>query len=132
MLILGIDSSAGPASAALVEDGCLLGEFYIHTKQTHSQTLLPMVQQLTFNRYSATNANPVKTEWITKSIGLTKRNVNSSGSVIPVSADVRIAGIKIAFAFVFCSGFAHLSIARPAPVSPNIFAILAHATTVDI
>ena len=44
MLILGIDSSAGPASAALVEDGCLLGEFYIHTKQTHSQTLLPMVQ----------------------------------------------------------------------------------------
>ena len=46
MLILGIDSSAGPASAALVEDGCLLGEFYIHTKQTHSQTLLPMVQQL--------------------------------------------------------------------------------------
>ena len=46
MLVLGIDSSAGPASAALVEDGRLLGEFYIHTKQTHSQTLLPMVQEL--------------------------------------------------------------------------------------
>lgn len=46
MLILGIDSSASPASAAVREDGKLLGEFFIHTKQTHSQTLLPMVKSL--------------------------------------------------------------------------------------
>lgn len=46
MLILGIDSSASPASAAIREDGKLLGEFFIHTKQTHSQTLLPMVESL--------------------------------------------------------------------------------------
>lgn len=46
MLILAIDSSASPASAAILQDGRLLGEFFINTKQTHSQTLLPMVQQL--------------------------------------------------------------------------------------
>lgn len=46
MLILGIDSSASAASAALVENGRLLGESYVNTKQTHSQTLLPMVETL--------------------------------------------------------------------------------------
>lgn len=46
MLTLGIDSSAAAASAAIVEDGKLLGEYYVNTKQTHSQTLLPMVQGL--------------------------------------------------------------------------------------
>lgn len=46
MLILGIESSAGPASAAVVQDGHLLGEFFMNTKQTHSQTLLPMVESL--------------------------------------------------------------------------------------
>ena len=30
----------------MAEDGRLLGEFYMNTKQTHSQTLLPMVQGL--------------------------------------------------------------------------------------
>lgn len=46
MLILAVESSAGPVSAALWEDGKLLGEGYIHTKQTHSQTLLPMAEGL--------------------------------------------------------------------------------------
>lgn len=46
MLVLGIESSAGPASAAVVRDGRLLGEFFVNTKQTHSQTLLPMVEAL--------------------------------------------------------------------------------------
>lgn len=46
MLTLGMDSSAAAASAALVENGRLLGEFYVNIKQTHSQTLLPMVQEL--------------------------------------------------------------------------------------
>ncbi|NLJ31578.1 MAG: tRNA (adenosine(37)-N6)-threonylcarbamoyltransferase complex dimerization subunit type 1 TsaB, partial [Clostridiales bacterium] len=31
MMILAIDSSAAAASAALVEDGKVLGEFYINT-----------------------------------------------------------------------------------------------------
>lgn len=49
MLILGIESSAGPASAAVAGDGRLLGEFFVNTKQTHSQTLLPMVDALLKN-----------------------------------------------------------------------------------
>ena len=43
MRILAIDSSAGAASAAIVEDGRLLGEFFTNTRLTHSQTLMPMI-----------------------------------------------------------------------------------------
>lgn len=46
MTILAIDSSAVAASAALLEEGKLLGEFFIHTRLTHSQTLMPMVDDL--------------------------------------------------------------------------------------
>ncbi len=49
MVILGIESSAGPASAAVARDGRLLGEFFVNTKQTHSQTLLPMAEALLKN-----------------------------------------------------------------------------------
>ena len=49
MLILGIESTAAAASAAVVQDGKLLGEFFVNTKQTHSQTLLPMVEALLNN-----------------------------------------------------------------------------------
>lgn len=46
MRILAIDSSATAASAALTEDGKVLGEFYINTRLTHSQTLMPMVDNV--------------------------------------------------------------------------------------
>lgn len=46
MKILAIESSATAASAALVEDGKILSEFFAHTGLTHSQTLLPMVEQV--------------------------------------------------------------------------------------
>lgn len=46
MRILAIDSSATAASAALVEDGKVLGEFYINTRLTHSQTLMPMIDNV--------------------------------------------------------------------------------------
>ena len=46
MLILALDSSAASASVALLEDGKILSEFYINTKQTHSQTLMPMVESV--------------------------------------------------------------------------------------
>ncbi len=46
MLILALESSAAPASAAVLEDGKLLGESFVNTRQTHSQTLLPMVEGL--------------------------------------------------------------------------------------
>ena len=38
MKILALDSSAVSASAAVLDDDKVLGEFFINTKQTHSQT----------------------------------------------------------------------------------------------
>lgn len=43
MKILGIDSSAKSASAAIVENGKVLSSFFINTGLTHSQTLMPMI-----------------------------------------------------------------------------------------
>lgn len=46
MKILAIDSSAVSASAALAEDGKLLGEYFLNTGLTHSETLMPMIQSI--------------------------------------------------------------------------------------
>lgn len=46
MLILAVECSAKAASAALLEDGKILGEFYVNTIQTHSETLMPMTKNL--------------------------------------------------------------------------------------
>ena len=44
MRILALESSAVAASACVMEDEKILSEFYMNTKQTHSQTLLPMAK----------------------------------------------------------------------------------------
>ena len=46
MKILAVDSSGLVASVAVVMDDNLLGEFTINYKNTHSQTLLPMLDEL--------------------------------------------------------------------------------------
>ena len=46
MRILGIESSSLVASVAIVTDGVLTGEYTMNHKKTHSQTLLPMMDQL--------------------------------------------------------------------------------------
>lgn len=46
MLVLGIETSAVAASAAIVDGNRLLGQFYCNTAMTHSQTLLPMAEGL--------------------------------------------------------------------------------------
>lgn len=46
MKILGIDSSGLVASAAIVAENTLVAEFTVNNKQTHSQTLLPMIEQV--------------------------------------------------------------------------------------
>jgi len=46
MRILAIDSSGSVASAAVVEDGIIIGEYSINNKLTHSQKLMPMIDQL--------------------------------------------------------------------------------------
>ena len=46
MRILGIESSSLVASVAIVEDGVTMGEYTVNFKKTHSQTLLPMIDEL--------------------------------------------------------------------------------------
>ncbi|MDD6439295.1 MAG: tRNA (adenosine(37)-N6)-threonylcarbamoyltransferase complex dimerization subunit type 1 TsaB [Lachnospiraceae bacterium] len=46
MKILAIDSSGMPASAAVVEDGKLIAAYTVNYQKTHSQTLLPMIDEL--------------------------------------------------------------------------------------
>lgn len=46
MKILGLDSSGLVAGVALVEDDSLVGEYTTNYKKTHSQTLLPMLDEL--------------------------------------------------------------------------------------
>ncbi|MFZ5968211.1 MAG: tRNA (adenosine(37)-N6)-threonylcarbamoyltransferase complex dimerization subunit type 1 TsaB [Bacillota bacterium] len=46
MIILALDTSSIVASVALMEDEKLLGEYTINHKRTHSQKLMPMIDQL--------------------------------------------------------------------------------------
>lgn len=46
MNILAVESSATAASVALLTEQRVIGQYYIHTKLTHSQTLVPMLGAL--------------------------------------------------------------------------------------
>ena len=46
MKIIGMDSSGNVASVACVENGILVAEYTMNHKKTHSQTLLPMLDQI--------------------------------------------------------------------------------------
>ena len=46
MKILALDSSGLVASVAVVEDEKLLAEYTVNYKKTHSQTLLPMLDEI--------------------------------------------------------------------------------------
>ena len=49
MKVLAVDSSAKSASVCVIEDEKILGEFFINTKLTHSETLMPMISSLLKN-----------------------------------------------------------------------------------
>ena len=46
MKVLAIDTSANTASAAVMEDDLLLGEYILNHKKTHSQKIMPMIDAL--------------------------------------------------------------------------------------
>ena len=46
MKILSIDSSTKAASAAIVENGKILAEYFLNTGFTHSQTLIPIIDHV--------------------------------------------------------------------------------------
>jgi len=49
MLVLGIDTASTSASVALLDDGQLLGEVVVNSTKTHSQKLMPIIDQLLKN-----------------------------------------------------------------------------------
>ena len=49
MKILALDSSAAVATVALCEDDRLLAEYTVNNGNTHSETLLPMIEHLLGN-----------------------------------------------------------------------------------
>lgn len=46
MKILSIDTSGMISSCSVMEDGKIIGEFNINQKRTHSETLVPMIEEL--------------------------------------------------------------------------------------
>ena len=46
MKILGIDTSTMAANVAVLEDDKLICEYTINTKKTHSQKLMPMIENM--------------------------------------------------------------------------------------
>ena len=46
MKILAIDSSSLVATVAVVQDDIMIAEYTINHKKTHSQTLLPMIDEI--------------------------------------------------------------------------------------
>ncbi len=46
MKILALDSSGLVAGIAVAEDDTLIGEYTVNYKKTHSQTLLPMLDEV--------------------------------------------------------------------------------------
>lgn len=60
MKILAIDASGLPASAAVSEDGKLIGEFYLDHERNHSVTLLPLIDDL----LKATDTDPKTIDYI--------------------------------------------------------------------
>ena len=49
MKILAIDSCSNVATAALVEDDCLIAQFSLNDKTTHSTKLLPQIEYMMQN-----------------------------------------------------------------------------------
>ena len=46
MKVLGIDTSSQAASIAIMDDEKLIAEYTINTKKTHSQKLMPMIEEM--------------------------------------------------------------------------------------
>lgn len=46
MRVLAVDTTSNAASVALVEDNILVGEFVLNHKKTHSQEILPMIDEV--------------------------------------------------------------------------------------
>ena len=67
MKILAVDSSGLVASVAIVEDDNLIAEYTVNYKKTHSQTLLPMLDEIV--RMTETDLNSIDAIAVAKGPG---------------------------------------------------------------
>ena len=67
MRLLALDSSGLVASVAILEDDNLIAEYTINYKKTHSQTLLPMLDEIV--RMTETDMNALDAIAIAKGPG---------------------------------------------------------------
>ena len=67
MKLLVLDSSGLVASVAIMEDDTLIGEYTINHKKTHSQTLLPMLDEVV--KMTETNLDEIDAIAIAKGPG---------------------------------------------------------------
>lgn len=65
MKILAVDTSANIATVAITENDRLLAEYYLHHGKTHSQTLMPMIQDV----MSRLELNPEEMDLFAASVG---------------------------------------------------------------
>lgn len=86
MKILGIDSSAKSASAAITDGDKVLGCFYTNTGLTHSQTLMPMIESLL--KYSNVSLDDIDLIAVNKGPG------SFTGVRIGVAAAKGLADVK--------------------------------------
>src|SRR3972149_3009517 len=61
MKVLGIETSTGSGSVAVLEGDKVLGEFFLNLGPTHSEKLLPML------------------DWLLKEVGVEKNEIEGSG-----------------------------------------------------
>lgn len=85
MKILGIDSSGIVASVAIVEDDILVAEYTVNHKKNHSQTLLPMLDEV---------------------VKMTQQDISTIDAIAVAAGPGSFTGLRIGAATVKSLGFA--------------------------
>lgn len=104
MKILAIESATESASCALAEDGKIIAEFTLQNKQTHSQTLLPMIDRMC----AMTETKPEDLDVVAVSRGpgsFTGLRIGAAtGKGIALPFDLRMASVPTLYAMAYAIG----------------------------
>lgn len=109
MKILALESASLTASAALLEDGMLLAQYTSNFKKTHSQTLLPMVDEI----MRMTETEPIELGAVAVSQGpgsFTGLRIGAAAAkAVAFALSVPVAGVPTTDAMAYgCFGSAYL------------------------
>ncbi len=99
MKILGIDSSGMVASVAVVEDDIMVAEYSVNHKKTHSQTLLPMLDEI---------------------VKMTEQDLNDIDAIAVAAGPGSFTGLRIGAATVKGLG---LALGKPVVAVPTCHAL---------